>query len=351
VPQFHLFAAADFACRPGSGIKAAGLNRRLLEKSVDAHSARARQAQANDPFAPIVVNRPAQRLVSPFKVVAFNALGCGDPQAVAERLRRPPLAGAAVILLSEADWGLRRSEGRQSVAELAELLGMSFAFSPEFAFGRARDYFTSFFGNAILSAAPLENVRIVPLQMFYDWTKRRRWRLPRGTVKLGQRGAVAAEISLGGHNMTLALAHLENRVGPEGRARQITQILGALPPEGPAVIGGDFNTTTVNLRDWRECAATIAGLPINPHRLRSPERYEPLFEVLERAGFEYRAANVPLAPTFTLTGLLPRFLRAKLDWIGLRALSAVPGSARVVPARRGLRRLSDHDLVVCEFTF
>ncbi len=318
---------------------------------MERQSARTCETLASDPFAPIVVNRPARRLTSPFKVVIFNARGCPQPDAVAERLRHPPLAGAAIILLSEADWGLRRSEGRQSAAELAELLGMSFVFSPEFAFRRTQEHFSSFFGNVILSAMPLENVRIVPLPMFYDWTKRRRWKLPKATVKLGQRGGVAAEINLGGRAVTLALAHLENRVGPQGRARQIVQFLDALPSDGPAVIGGDFNTTTVNLLDCRQCATTLAALPMHPRRLRAPEPWEPLFEILERAGFDYRTANAPLAPTYTLTGLVPRFLRAKLDWIGLRGLKALPGSARVVSARHGLRRLSDHDFVVCEFAF
>jgi len=318
---------------------------------VEARSARAYQTAADNPFAPIVVNRPARRLTSPFKVVLFNARGCAQPAAVAERLRRPPLADATVILLSEADWGMRRSAGRESAAEVAQLLGMSFAYSPEFAFGRAPGHFSAFFGNAILSAAPLENVRLLPLPMLYDWTKRRRWKLAQGTVKLGQRGAVTAHIALGGRTVTLALAHLENRVGPQGRARQMAQLLDAMPGDGPALIGGDFNTTTVNLRDWRGCAGALARLPINPRRLRAPEPYEPLFALLERAGFEYRAANAPFAPTYTPSGLLPHFLRAKLDWIGLRALKAVPGSARVAPARRGLRRLSDHDFVVCEFTF
>jgi endonuclease/exonuclease/phosphatase family metal-dependent hydrolase len=230
------------------------------------------------------------------------------------------------------------------------LLGMGFAFSPEFAFRRKQNDFTAFFGNAILSAVPLENVRVVPLQMFYDWTKRRRWKIPPGTIKLGQRGGVAAELNLGGRTVTVGLAHLENRVGPQGRALQMAQFLGALSADGPAVIGGDFNTTTVNLLDWRQCAATFARLPMQPRRLRAPQRHEPLFEVLERGGFEYREANAPLAPTFTVSGLLPPFLRAKLDWIGLRGLKAVPGSAGVAPARRGLRRFSDHDFVVCEFT-
>jgi endonuclease/exonuclease/phosphatase family metal-dependent hydrolase len=317
---------------------------------VPGQSARARQTETGDPFAPIVVNRPGRFLSSPFKVVAFNAKGCPDPQAVADRLRRPPLAGAALILLSEADWGLRRSRGHESAAELAELLAMSFVFAPEFAFGRAQR-FNSFFGNAILSAQPLENIRIVPLQMFYDWTKRRRWKLSSATVKLGQRGAVAAEINLAGRTVTAALAHLENRVGPQGRSDQMVKFIGALAPDKPAVIGGDFNTTTVNLIDPRDRRALLARLPIEPRRLRAPERHEPLFEVLEREGFDYRHANVPLAPTFTPSGLLPRFMRPKLDWIALRGLKAVAGSAHVTPARHWLKRFSDHDFVVCDFTF
>ncbi len=256
-----------------------------------------------------------------------------------------------MILLSEADWGMSRSLGRKSAAELAELLGMSFVFSPEFAFRRAHNQFTALFGNAILAATPLESVRVAALPMFYDYTKRRRWRVPPGTVKLGKRAAVAAEINLGGRMMTVALAHLENRAAPQGRALQMAQFLSALPPDGPALIGGDFNTTTLNLQDWRQCAAALVRLPIEPWRLRSPQRHEPLFGVLERAGFEYREANARLAPTYTPVGLLPHFLRAKLDWICLRKLKAVPGSARVAPARNGLRRFSDHDFVVCEFTF
>ena len=307
--------------------------------------------EGGDPFAPIVVNRPARQLVPPFKVVAYNALGCGNPEAVAERLSQPPMAGAAVILLSEADWGLGRSRRRRCAADLADLLSMSFAYSPEFAFGRDPSHFTSYFGNAILSAAPLENVRIVPLPMLYDWTKKRLGGTTPGTRRVGQRGGVVASIELGGRTVTLALAHLENRIGPAGRTQQMTQFLGAMPPRGPAIIGGDLNTTTINLLRRRDCAALLAHLVFDPRRLRNPQPYEPLFKLLEQAGFEYRDANQPLAPTYTPIGLIPPFMRAKLDWIMLRELRALPGSARVVPARRRLRRLSDHDFVVCDFEF
>jgi endonuclease/exonuclease/phosphatase family metal-dependent hydrolase len=307
------------------------------------------------PFAPIIHNRAPRPLnspfKSPFKVVAFNARGCPEPEQVAEFLRRPPLSGAAIILLSEADWALTRSRGRHTAKELAELLGMSFAFGPEFAFRRDDHRFNSFFGNAILSVVPLANVRVVPLPMYYDYRMRRRWKLAPGTTRLARRAAVAAEINLNGRALTVVAAHLENRTDPHGRARQMAELAGALPRNHPALIGGDFNTTTIDVRSWRNCARVGARLALEPYRLRRPQRHEPLFDVLERAGFEFGAANLPLAPTFTPSGALPRFLRAKLDWIGLRKLTAVPGSARVVPARLGLRRISDHDAVMCEFTF
>jgi endonuclease/exonuclease/phosphatase family metal-dependent hydrolase len=290
-------------------------------------------------------------LAGSIKMVAFNAQGCGNPDAVAERLGRPPLQGADVILLSEADWRLTRTHKRRTAADLAELLGMSFAYSPEFAFRREEPDFTAFFGNALLAATPLENVRVIPLPMLFDWTKRKLWGTAPGTVRNGQRGAVAADIVLDGRIVTVALAHLENRVGPEGRAHQMQHLVSALPAEGPAIVGGDLNTATINLHNRLEGLAALVGLAADPRRLRRPQPYEPLFAIMERAGFTYREANAPLQPTFTPSGLIPPLLRPKLDWIAARGLKPVPDSARVVRARRGLRRISDHDFVVCDFEF
>ncbi len=316
---------------------------------VDGYARAASQAEGEDPFAPIVVNRPARRLDGPLKVVAFNACGCGDPAAVAALLKQPPLADAAVILLSELDWGMRRSGARHAAADLADSLAMSFAYSPEFAFSRKQGDFKSFFGNAILSAAPLQGVRVVPLPMLHDWSKKKMWGTAPNTLRLGRRGGVVACAEFSGRALTLALAHLENRATPAGRAEQMRQFLGSLPPGGAAIIGGDLNTTTVDLRDWRDCAATLLRLAIEPRRLRRPQPYEPLFEVLDQAGFKYDDANQPLASTFTPAALIPPFMRPKLDWIALRELKAVPGSARVVRARQGwFKRLSDHDFIVCD---
>jgi hypothetical protein len=121
-------------------------------------------------------------------------------------------------------------------------------------------------------------------------------------------------------------------------------------PKDAAILGGDFNTTTVGLDTPFDFAMTAARMAARPWRFRYPEPYEPLFAELSRAGFEVRGANVPGKPTFTFHRAIPPPLRPKLDWIALRGLVPMPDSARVVAARLSFfgRRVSDHDFVMCE---
>ncbi len=120
-------------------------------------------------------------------------------------------------------------------------------------------------------------------------------------------------------------------------------------PSGPIILGGDFNTTTTELGTPSAFAMVAAQIALRPLRFRYPERYEPLFEDLARAGFKTKAANVLGKPTFTFSRAIPPALRPKLDWIALRGLEPEPGSARVIPARASFfgRRVSDHDFVMC----
>ncbi len=71
---------------------------------------------------------------------------------------------------------------------------------------------------------------------------------------------------------------------------------------------------------------------------------------MERAGFAVRQANAMGKRTFTPHRLVPPLIRPKLDWIALRELRAVAGSAATVAARPGFfnQRVSDHDFVTCE---
>ena len=302
-----------------------------------------------DPLAPIVGNRPARDVGSTLKVVLFNGRGCGATAGIMEHLRRPPLSGADIVLLSEVDWALPRSGYRQCAADLAAHLSMSFAYGPEFGFAREQAEFKSFFGNAILAVAPLAAVELVPLTMLYDWTRRRLPGNPPGLIRVGRRSGIVANISIKGQPISLGVVHLENRVGPESRELQMKEFLSALPPAGPAIIGGDLNTTTMNLRSGWQYLSVLRRFSVDPRRLRRPQPYEPLFDVLDRSGFEYRDANPALAPTYTPAWWVPKFLRPKLDWIAVRELKPIADSARVVSARCAItRRLSDHDFVVCE---
>jgi endonuclease/exonuclease/phosphatase family metal-dependent hydrolase len=294
------------------------------------------------PFAPMVVNRPSSRRRFPLRVAVFNAKGGARLDEIVARLRKPPLAGADLILLCEAGWRVRRSARREFARELAEALGMSFAFGAVWGVPpHEGEPFSRFIGNAILSSEPLEEVRVVPMPRY---PRRDFAHFP------GAPNGVIATVVIEGQPLTVTTAHLESRAGPEFRARQIKLVVEAMPPGRPAIIGGDFNTTTIEIGGHRVPFGIAWALGLNRLRRHAPRSHEPLFDLLEACGFDFADANVPGIPTFTFSRLVPHFLRPKLDWIALRDLAAVPRSAAVVPAHNGRwsARFSDHDFVTCE---
>jgi endonuclease/exonuclease/phosphatase family metal-dependent hydrolase len=293
-------------------------------------------------FGTTIVNRPARPVRDRLKVIVFNARTGAHFEGILACLRRPPLAGADVIMLCEADWHLMRSFDRKFAADLAAELGMSFAYGPEFTIRRPAGAPSAFLGNAILSSAPLADSRTIALPAAE--ISRRNLRL------IGQPRALIATAAFGGRPLTIAVAHLHSRWTPAGRARQMVPVLEHLADAGATILGGDFNTTTTGLPGARDFAMVAARIARRPRRFRYPERYEPLFADLARAGFEVRGANVPGRPTFTFHRAIPPLLRPKLDWIALRGLDPMPRSARVVAARETFfsTRVSDHDFVMCE---
>jgi endonuclease/exonuclease/phosphatase family metal-dependent hydrolase len=293
-------------------------------------------------FDPIVANRPARAARPALKVVAFNAHGGRSFDGIVKCLRRAPLAGADVILLSEADWGLKRTAGREIASELAAELHMSFAYLGEFGFRRGESDIHAFTGNAILSAHPLADVRGVPLPNVHL-----KWRMRR---LVGAPAGLTATIVVNHRRITVGVVHMNSRWHPEGRAHQMAEFLAALPSEGPALVGGDWNTTTLDLGTPSALFTEGWRLLLEPARLRTPERYEPLFDRLMQAGFDIRGVNVPRKSTFTFSRAIPPILRPKLDWIAHRELRPVPNTAAIVRAHPSLMsaRISDHDFVTCE---
>ncbi len=291
-------------------------------------------AALNHPHPPIVVNRPARVSGPPMRVVLLNARGGVRFDGIVQCLTRPPLDGASIILLCESDWRARRSDRREVAAELAAALELSFAYVPEYGTGGA------FMGNAILSAQPFDEVKVAALPEVAPPVRGRAGG-PTGLVTRVQVRNVA---------LTVGVAHLHSRCAPAGRERQMRAYLEQLPARGPAIVGGDFNTTTRELRGLRAIFATAFRAAVNPQRYHAPERYEPLFERLAEHGFDVREANQADRPTFTFASLVPARLRPKLDWLATREVRPVPNSAAVVPARTSplSRRVSDHEFVMLD---
>jgi endonuclease/exonuclease/phosphatase family metal-dependent hydrolase len=203
------------------------------------------------------------------------------------------LRGADVVVLNEVDWGVKRTGYRAVAAELAEALGMNYAFGVEFvevdpitlgvetfeelpAAERAElaeeievdpARYLGLHGTAILSRFPLENVRLVPFNYQpHDWyadelksvqalEKGRRKAAEivfrekiRREVRRGGRMMLAAEIadpSIPGGRATVVATHLEDKTRPSRRRRQLAELLAYVREIRHAVIvAGDMNTTT-----------------------------------------------------------------------------------------------------------
>jgi len=294
------------------------------------------------PFAPMALNRAAVGARSALKVAVLNAAGGADFDAILDCLKRSPLADAGTLLLCEASWRMPGSGMIEFAPALAAALKMSFAFLPSFGRVEGGGTFRAI-GNALLCAQPLDNLRVVPLPK--SPFKFRRRHLP------GMNQGLLASINVGGRRVTVGVAHLERLWDPQGRSLQMECFLSGIGNEAPVIIGGDFNTTTMNMdRRWALLRAA-AAIVLRPSRFREPQPHEPLFDRIKEHGFSIEAANVPAVPTFTISRLVPPRWRPKLDWIAARGIQPVSGSAAVVPARTSIlgRRISDHDFVLCEF--
>ncbi|MBM3317084.1 MAG: hypothetical protein FJY75_04445 [Candidatus Eisenbacteria bacterium] len=305
------------------------------------------------------------------RVVHWNILKGVAFDAIAEWLRDDPdLRGADAILLNEVDVGMARSGNRHVAAELAERLGLHWAFAPSYLeltrgtgpdLAAAGENALGLHGVALLSrGAPLA-LHACPLPESFDAFAFREKRY-------GRRTALLARLT---PRLWVASAHLEVRGAPAGRARQMEALLeqverrtaGQPPEAGSAgvLIGGDLNTHTFARGGLPAAAGGLARILATPRRrlgrqLLEPWRRgrEPLFDLLRRCGYAWRGFNDGRATAVERLGrveettLLPRALRQgilgerglggraldlRLDWFAGRGVEpAGPGAARTVGA-------------------
>jgi endonuclease/exonuclease/phosphatase family metal-dependent hydrolase len=208
------------------------------------------------------------------------------------RAQMDVLQSADVLVLNEVDWGMKRSDYRAVVKDLADALKMNWAYGVEFVevdpkilgtqsfatvenqderkelddlFSADKTRLLGLHGNAILSRYPLRDVKLVPFEyQAYDWYngekkygsieagKRKGASLLLGEeivreVRRGGRTNLIATIDvpdLPGEQVTIVAAHLENRTTPKNRVKQMDEILGFIKPiSHPVVVAGDMNTT------------------------------------------------------------------------------------------------------------
>lgn len=200
---------------------------------------------------------------------------------------------ADVIVLNEVDWGMKRTDYRNIAADLASALGMNYAYGVEFvevdpialglekfeelsekdAAELAREIkvnqklYRGLHGTAILSRSSLENVRLQPFEhQPHDWYKEELESVKplekgkrkagevvfqekvRREVRRGGRMMLTAEIvdaRIPGGRMVVVATHLEAKTKPEGRRKQLEELLERIKSvETPVVVAGDMNTST-----------------------------------------------------------------------------------------------------------
>jgi endonuclease/exonuclease/phosphatase family metal-dependent hydrolase len=166
---------------------------------------------------------PAKKL----RVMTYNIhVGIGmdkklDLQRIADDINReqPDLVG-----LQEVDRGVKRTEGKDEIAELAKLTRMDFSFAPNL------DYQGGLYGVAILSRHLIQH------------SEHQKYENKRETER---RGLLRVEIDFEGRRVNFVTTHLDYQF-EDGRLFETEQLLRMLEGvTGPLIVAGDFNDEPV----------------------------------------------------------------------------------------------------------
>ena len=278
-----------------------------------------------------------------------------------ERLRHIEAIGSVlarhrpdVILLNEVDKGMARSGNRHCLAELAGRLGHSFAYGVEFVeldLGDEKEILANpdeqnllgFHGNAVTSAFRLHRPFMVRLEADGGW-----FGPARGQQRIGGRMAIGAQIEIAGRCVTFVSLHLESNSSPLQRKAKVSHLLdvvGSYDANAPVLIGGDFNTSTVDRTQDRDREFRRREFTADPKRLLHVEAHEPLFRELADRGFDWSASNVPGRPTERPQPGEPMRPLGKIDWIFTCGLWAT--APEILPAvDANGTSISDHDCLL-----
>jgi endonuclease/exonuclease/phosphatase family metal-dependent hydrolase len=299
----------------------------------------------------------------PFTAAIFNMEAGRRFKEISAYLKyHPLLSNVDVIFANELDWGMARTGNLHIARELAQSLGMNYAYGVEFLTVKARQGGNGLglHGNAILSKLPLGRVKIVRLPAEYDW-----FHYKEDDSRLGLRMAVLAEADLGGGARAgLVSVHLENRAAPEGRKRQLEFLLDEIekyfPKDMPVLIGGDMNTNTVDGNKDSDMLYLADHPGEQWRRIGQIPSWEPQMDYAASRGFSYADCNIMEKPTRRKPIKDGRTIALNLDWFYQRGFSCFdPVRVESIFRRDGFsgavpeevlqyqgRELSDHDIVM-----
>jgi endonuclease/exonuclease/phosphatase family metal-dependent hydrolase len=213
----------------------------------------------------------------------------------------PYLSACDVLLITEADAGMARSDNRMVAEALAKELGMAQVFAPCYiALGKGSgverhvhgENTFGLHGNAILSRYPISDVRVIPLENGVD-------KMAHNEKRVGRQAAVAARIDFPNLSVDAVSVHLDAQSTQRHRQDQMRSVLDALPSDRRVILGGDWNTSTYDsshalwaiLGFWLRVLMGVDHV-IRNHYLHPERRFERgLFRLLHERGFEYERSN------------------------------------------------------------
>jgi endonuclease/exonuclease/phosphatase family metal-dependent hydrolase len=310
-------------------------------------------------------------------------------EGIVEALKNhPQLNDKDLLLLTELDYGMARSGNRFVARELARELKLNYAFAPVYiALQKGSgveahvegENTNSLHGLAMLSKYPMKNVHAIPLPNGKD-------KMLGKEKRLGYLRALVADIEHPAGEFRAVSLHLDAHSSRKHRRRQMEIVLDHLEtlPALPVIIGGDWNTTTYNAQSstrailgyWRRVMMGVRNVARNHSPY--PERYfeKPLFEELERRGFDYKNLNEigvgtlhydmdNIAYNTNLRDWVPAWcfpfifwatkqvggrVSARLDWFAGKGIE-VKGTPQTIGNLRDAEKLplSDHDVITLDF--
>ncbi|MBL8149751.1 MAG: endonuclease/exonuclease/phosphatase family protein [Blastocatellia bacterium] len=335
-----------------------------------------------------------------YRAVAWNVERGICFEAILEELKTNAiLSRADILLLTETDLGMARSNNRNVARELAHELGMNYYFVPAYinlckGSGIESDFEgendLSLHGNAILSRYPIRDLQPIPLRNAKDKMKGKEKRI-------GNQQALALTVDFPQGSVRAVCIHLDALSAQVQRQRQMEVILKELKVEKgiPVILGGDLNTSTYNSRHafyaicgfWYRVFMGAGNVIANHYPY--PERYfeSGLFNLIKSYGFDYERSNQLGAGTVhystsdfkkykNLSDWVPQWCFAfiewalrshggkcslKLDWFATKEVNVVTRpfqdgehTATQPFVIGGLnedgKELSDHDPIVLDFT-